>query len=237
MRERQSRQAVEHVRWATMSFSWGWWCGGPGVKVSDEGAPEVRSARRRAGAGRRGEAQNRVWQAGWAKKRAVGCSNGSTRREKCVAGRAGMRAQALEMRDGGSACWQNVDGGLAARHGKRERPPALAVTWRGQCPPRSLPPRAGRRRREQHQTAATILMASGGPRVCIQTTRSTRLASERWATALESGKRIPPVECHQNQKATPRSQHRLVSNTKPVSRCLDVSAGSSCGFSAPRVSH
>jgi hypothetical protein len=103
------------------------------VKVSDEGAPEVRSARRRAGAGRRGEAQNRVWQAGWTKERAVGCSNGSTRREKRVAGRAGMRAQALEMRDGGSACWQNVDGGLAARHGKRERPPALAVTCGGQC--------------------------------------------------------------------------------------------------------
>jgi hypothetical protein len=46
-----------------------------------------------------GCAQNRVWQGGRAKKRAVGCSNGSTRREKRVAGRAGMRAQALEMCD------------------------------------------------------------------------------------------------------------------------------------------
>jgi hypothetical protein len=133
---------------------------------------------------------------------------------------------------GCSACWQNVDGGLAARHGKRERPLALAVTCRGQCS-----------RRAASHAAPPVAIASSIRRLrrlswraahqerCIQTTRSTWLASERWATAWESGKRIPPVECHQD--ATPRAQHRLASNTKHVSRCLDAVAGSICCFSAP----
>jgi hypothetical protein len=112
---------------------------------------------------------------------------------------------------GCSACWQNVDGGLAgtvsanglgtgASHGH--------VLWLVLSRRRfvRIAPNASR---EQQQTAGTVavIATSGGTRPCIQTTRSTRLAPARWATALE------PVESSATRKRSLALSTAQVSNS------------------------
>jgi hypothetical protein len=104
---------------------------------------------------------------------------------------------------GCSACWQNVDGGLAGTVSANGLGTSKShVLWSVHTPQRSFVRIVHSVGREQHQTAVAMMAMGAGSGACTQTTRSTRLAPSvgqlHWNP--ESASR-EPVECH--QKATP----------------------------------